>query len=130
MSKALMTGKEQTATGTTLGVVKLSDAGNASQGADSGYAVTPKAISKQVTSRSPFREVFVWRNLQLTFTNGSATFDATELVGASSAVVGFAMFPYNNIEVSKVTAGDGVFTVSCTNKTVNGAYYTSVVIFF
>ena len=125
-----MTGKEQAATGTTFGVVKLSDVGNASQGVDSGYAVTPKAICEQVTSRSPYREVFVWRNLRLTFTNGSATFDATELVGASSAVVGFAIFPYNNIEVSKVTADNGALSISCTDKTVNGTYYTSVVIFY
>ena len=55
MSKALMSGKEQIATGTTSGIVKLSDVRDSSQGVDSGYAVTPKAIAKQVTSSFAYK---------------------------------------------------------------------------
>lgn len=130
MSKALMTGKEQIATGTTSGIVKLSDVSNNSQDVNSGYAVTPKAIAKQVTSSSSYKECYTWRNLQLTFADGGTTFDATNVVGTTSAVVGFAIFPYNNIEVSKVVADSGVLSVLCHDRTINGTYYISIVIFF
>lgn len=130
MSKALMTGKEQIATGTTYGIVKLSDVGNNSQDVNSGYAVTPKAIAEQVTSSSIYKKYYIWRNLQLTFTGGDATFDATSVIGTTNAAVGFAIFPYNNIEVSKVVSNKGVLSVKCHDEAVNGIYYTSVVIFF
>lgn len=130
MSKALMTGKEQIATGTTSGIVKLSDVSNNSQDVNSGYAVTPKAIAEQVTSSSSYKECYTWRNLQLTFADGGTTFDATNVVGTTGAVVGFAIFPYNNIEVSKVVADSGVLSVRCHDETINGTYYISIVIFF
>ena len=130
MSKALMTGKEQIATGTTSGIVKLSDVGDSSQGVDSGYAVTPKAIAEQVTSSSPYKECYTWRNLQLTFADGGTTFDATNVIGTTNAVVGFAIFPYNNIGVSKVVANSGVLSIWCYDRTINGTYRTSIVIFF
>lgn len=130
MSKALMTGKEQIATGTTSGIVKLSDVGDSSQGVDSGYAVTPKAIAEQVTSSSSYKECYTWRNLQLTFADGDATFDATNVIGTTSAVVGFAIFPYNDIGVLKVVANSGVLSIWCYDKKINGTYYTSIVIFF
>lgn len=130
MSKALMTGKEQIAIGTTSGIVKLSDVSNNSQDVNSGYAVTPKAIAKQVTSRSAYKECYTWRNLQLTFADGGATFDATGTIGTTNAVVGFAIFPYNNIEASKVVADNGVISVWCHDRTISGTYYTSIVIFF
>lgn len=130
MSKALMTGKEQIATGTTSGIVKLSDVADNSQDVNSGYAVTPKAIAEQVTNSSIYKECFVWRNLQLAFTDGGATFDATDTIGTTSALVGFAMFPYNNIEVSKVVSDTGTLSIWCRDKTINGTYYTSIVVFF
>ena len=130
MSKALMTGKEQIATGTTSGIVKLSDVSNNSQDVNSGYAVTPKAIAEQVTSSSSYKECYTWRNLQLTFADGGTAFDATNVVGTTGAVVGFAIFPYNNIEVSKVVADSGVLSVRCHDETINGTYYISIVIFF
>lgn len=129
MSKALMTGKEQIATGTTSGIVKLSNVGDNSQGVDSGYAVTPKAISNQVASRSSYREVFTWRNLHLTFTDGIAHLDFTNVIGTSSALVGFCIFPYNNITTGKVISENGILTIQTSNN-INGDYYVSVFVSF
>ena len=130
MSKALMTGKEQIATGTTSGIVKLSDVGNNSQGVDSGYAVTPKAIATQVTSRSMYREVFAWRNLHLTFTNSIAHLDFTNVIGTSNALVGFCIFPYNDILTGKVISDNGILTIQTSDNNVNGDYYVSIFVNF
>lgn len=129
MSKALMTGKEQIATGTTSGIVKLSDLMNGSLGVDSGYAITPKAIANQVSSRSPYKEVFAWRNLRLTFTDGIAHFDFTNVIGTSNAIIGFCIFPYNNITTGKVISEDGILAIQ-TSDNINGDYYVSVFVNF
>lgn len=126
MSKALMTGKEQIATGMTSGIVKLSDVGDSSQGVDSGYAVTPKAIAEQVTSSSPYKKCYTWRNLQLTFADGGTTFDATNVIGTTNAVVGFAIFPYNNILNGKVISENGILTIKTNDTNVNGNYYVNI----
>ena len=130
MSKALMTGKEQIATGTTSGIVKLSDVRDSSQGVDSGYAVTPKAIAEQVTSPSYYKKVFSLRNLQLTFTNGIAHFDFTNVIGTSNELLGFCIFPYNVIPNGKVISKDGILTIQTNDTNVNGNYYVSIFVSF
>ena len=130
MSKALMTGKEQIATETTSGIVKLSDVSNSSQGVDSGYAVTPKAIAEQVTSRAEYKKVFSKRNLYLTFTNGIAHFDFTNVIGTSNALLGFCIFPYNRIPNGRITSEDGILAIVTSDMDVNGDYYVSIFVIF
>ena len=125
-----MTGKEQIATETTSGIVKLSDVGNSLQGVDSGYAVTSKAIAEQVTSRSDYKKVFSWRNLQLTFTDGIAHFDFTNVIGTSNALFGFCIFPYNSISNGKVISENGILTIETNDTNVNGNYYVSIFVSF
>lgn len=125
-----MTGKEQIATGTTSGIVKLSDVSDSSQGVDSGYAVTPKAIAEQVTSHSRYKKVFAWRNLRLTFKNSIAYFDFTNVIGTSSDVIGFCIFPYNSTSNGKVMSNDGILTIETSDTNINGDYYVSIFVNF
>lgn len=130
MSKALMTGKEQIATRTTSGIVKLSDVSDSSQGVDSGYAVTPKAIAEQVTSRSDYKKCYTWRNLKLTFVNSNATFDASYIIGTTNNVVGFCIFPYNSISNGKAISENGILTIKTSDTNINGDYYVSIFVNF
>ena len=84
--------------------------------------------SNRVTASA--NNICCFRNLKLKFTNGNAKYNISKFYKGTE-LIGFCMFPYNNITNGKCTSSDGILTIDVPETTgVNGEYYVSVVLFY
>lgn len=76
-----------------------------------------------------YSHIFTRRALNLTFTNGSATYDASAIIGSTNEAIGFAITPYNSYFAGRVTSNNGVLNISF-DANMNGSFYVSIVVFY
>lgn len=71
--------------------------------------------------------IMVWRNVNLSFTNGVATDDVSSIYSGNE-VVGFWYFPYNENEkgILPVSVSNGVVTFKAATSTTNNRYVNYV----
>lgn len=86
-------------------------------------------LGNKLTVIDGYHNVLTIRNLNLTYTNGAATYDASNKIGATNEVIGIATYPYNRQIPSSITSNNGVLKIVNDSQSLNGAYYTNIIIF-
>lgn len=89
------------------------------------------AISEQnkkcVITDSHMKKVSIFRNLNLNFADGIATYDISDVYTGNESV-GIAIFPYKNLSPAKVICENGIMHVKH-HESFNGTTYTSIILF-
>ena len=85
-------------------------------------------LNDKLTTISGYKRILTFRNVNLTYTDGTATYDISDKIGRTNEVIGVATYPYNRMTPSAVVANNGVLSINNVNTSISGSYYTNMII--